>query len=212
MRVDELTGTPSAWASLGTSTGIGLATAAVTALLVYAITNGPADGMDFNCCALALWVLVPPGSGYLSGRLVGRITGCGRFLLQPIQANPFVYLVPLMRFLAQSILANPFVYLVAYMEFFMPTVPGTGTESSRSAVQVDLFFLVMAWMGTAVGLRSGSKGWRRPRGAACGACGHNLTGNVSGRCPECGIEIPPAQRAALGITAKGSEVDRSAGV
>jgi hypothetical protein len=33
-------------------------------------------------------------------------------------------------------------------------------------------------------------------GMHCG-CGYNLTGNVSGRCPECGASIPEETRAAL---------------
>jgi hypothetical protein len=37
--------------------------------------------------------------------------------------------------------------------------------------------------------------WRRRRladGPLCDACGYNLTGNVTGRCPECGAVIAPA--------------------
>jgi hypothetical protein len=37
--------------------------------------------------------------------------------------------------------------------------------------------------------------WRRERvgdGPWCESCGYNLTGNVSGRCPECGTAIAPA--------------------
>ncbi len=30
----------------------------------------------------------------------------------------------------------------------------------------------------------------RPRMGCCGKCGYDLTGNVSGRCPECGTEVP----------------------
>lgn len=26
----------------------------------------------------------------------------------------------------------------------------------------------------------------------CQDCGYNLTGNVSGKCPECGLVVPPA--------------------
>lgn len=32
--------------------------------------------------------------------------------------------------------------------------------------------------------------WRRLREGRCVLCGYKLTGNVSGRCPECGCEIP----------------------
>ena len=34
---------------------------------------------------------------------------------------------------------------------------------------------------------------RRPAPGHCQNCGYNLTGNVSGRCPECGSTISPAQ-------------------
>jgi len=33
--------------------------------------------------------------------------------------------------------------------------------------------------------------WRAPTApGACATCGYNLTGNVSGRCPECGTPVP----------------------
>lgn len=38
---------------------------------------------------------------------------------------------------------------------------------------------------------------RRQRSNCCTACGYNLTGNVSGVCPECGTAIAPAQRRAM---------------
>lgn len=31
--------------------------------------------------------------------------------------------------------------------------------------------------------------WRRPRPGCCQGCGYDLTGNVSGRCPECGRTV-----------------------
>ncbi len=33
-----------------------------------------------------------------------------------------------------------------------------------------------------------------PRGILCTTCGYDLTGNVSGRCPECGKDIPTRQQ------------------
>lgn len=33
-------------------------------------------------------------------------------------------------------------------------------------------------------------GWRPPRRHRCAVCGYNLRGNTSGRCPECGWQIP----------------------
>ena len=32
--------------------------------------------------------------------------------------------------------------------------------------------------------------WDRPRPGLCRNCRYNLTGNVSGVCPECGTEVP----------------------
>jgi len=37
-----------------------------------------------------------------------------------------------------------------------------------------------------------------PRGILCLECGYNLTGNVSGRCPECGTTVADTQDAASG--------------
>ncbi|MCP4251307.1 MAG: hypothetical protein GY778_30090 [bacterium] len=30
---------------------------------------------------------------------------------------------------------------------------------------------------------------RKPRPGRCDQCGYDLTGNVSGRCPECGVSL-----------------------
>ena len=35
-----------------------------------------------------------------------------------------------------------------------------------------------------------------PTGRYCRTCGYDLTGNVSGRCPECGVDVPPDQAVA----------------
>ncbi len=43
-----------------------------------------------------------------------------------------------------------------------------------------------------------------PRGMFCHGCGYNLTGNVSGRCPECGLPVP-ARRPAAGPTSLPNE-------
>ena len=46
---------------------------------------------------------------------------------------------------------------------------------------------------------------RRQFGYICTHCGYNLTGNVSGRCPECGNDIPsPAIARAIPVAAVAS--------
>ena len=42
--------------------------------------------------------------------------------------------------------------------------------------------------------------WVRWSGKRCLSCGYNLTGNVSGICPECGWELPPLMEAESALT------------
>ncbi len=37
-------------------------------------------------------------------------------------------------------------------------------------------------------------GWKLPRRYRCGRCGYDLTGNLSRRCPECGWKVPRRHR------------------
>ncbi|GMU24130.1 MAG: hypothetical protein AMXMBFR13_42070 [Phycisphaerae bacterium] len=50
-------------------------------------------------------------------------------------------------------------------------------------------WIPMLVSGLAVAFCAG-RALRRPRGGCCPACGYNLTGNVSGVCPECGSPVP----------------------
>jgi hypothetical protein len=54
--------------------------------------------------------------------------------------------------------------------------------------------LVFASYPTIVCTRSSLRSWRRRRGHKCPACGYDLTGNVSGRCPECGRPVAPRHK------------------
>jgi hypothetical protein len=45
----------------------------------------------------------------------------------------------------------------------------------------------------AAAARATARRWRRGRPGACRVCGYNLTGNVSGVCPECGAPVPNTQ-------------------
>jgi hypothetical protein len=51
--------------------------------------------------------------------------------------------------------------------------------------------------GTALGW-CGRRLWQRPANGHCHACGYDLTGNVSGVCPECGTPVPPPASAPPG--------------
>lgn len=48
--------------------------------------------------------------------------------------------------------------------------------------------LVATYPATAL-IRGPVRRWRRRRRGLCVRCGYNLTGNVSGICPECGTRI-----------------------
>lgn len=50
-----------------------------------------------------------------------------------------------------------------------------------------LLFVLLAAYPTIAFVRGPLRRWRRKRKGSCLKCGYNLTGNVSGRCPECGV-------------------------
>lgn len=83
----------------------------------------------------------------------------------------------------------------------------------RQSFKRNLIFM-LPWIGTIGGVitlmkgRRWGDGWAKtevvwlkyktrppfaPAGQYCRTCGYDLTGNVSGRCPECGVAIPPDQ-------------------
>jgi hypothetical protein len=52
--------------------------------------------------------------------------------------------------------------------------------------------IVPLWLPFVLVIIPSAAGWwwtRKPPPGHCGSCGYNLTGNVSGKCPECGNEI-----------------------
>ena len=68
---------------------------------------------------------------------------------------------------------------------------------------VPVLAMLLAGLNSALYLRSRLRKKRRKLEAAwaaeskvCAVCGYNLTGNVSGRCSECGVEIPPRDQPA----------------
>ena len=52
-------------------------------------------------------------------------------------------------------------------------------------------FRVSALRRTLAFIRGWYRRWRRSHRGLCLACGYDLTGNVGGRCSECGMEAAP---------------------
>jgi len=96
--------------------------------------------------------------------------------------------------LAQSLLANPAPYYwVGWI--IVPRAPAYLGSSSYaelgSLLSSGLVPCGLAWLGTLVGLWLGRFRALSDDESArlCQHCGYNLTGNVSGHCPECGHAI-----------------------
>ena len=78
--------------------------------------------------------------------------------------------------------------------FFFPAQPPGGTQAYVRFE--DMAFVVLFWMTPAWGLvwtyvyvRFINRLGPSANSGRCFECGYNLTGNVSGQCPECGLEI-----------------------
>ena len=72
-----------------------------------------------------------------------------------------------------------------------PAVPLRPTYRLVTTIHIPLWgplVLLLAWPTVAF-LRGPLRRWRRRRKGLCLACGYDLTGNVSGVCPECGEAI-----------------------
>lgn len=76
--------------------------------------------------------------------------------------------------LFQDIPTKPIVPSRSYVPFLVVGLLVTGSAATIGHC------LARAWLAR----RSPPPGW-------CAHCGYNLTGNVSGRCPECGTPVPP---------------------
>jgi hypothetical protein len=81
-----------------------------------------------------------------------------------------------------------------------PMPPGVGfpdptVEWGCIAVQAPLWLLFALWSSYPIVafVRGPVRRWRRRRRGLCVKCGYNLTGNVSGICPECGAGASPTE-------------------
>ncbi len=83
--------------------------------------------------------------------------------------------------------------------------PVSFRQSFKRNLPFQIPFFVIAGVLTMIKGRRWGDGWANtvviwrkhafktpfdPRGLRCTGCGYNLTGNVSGRCPECGMPVP----------------------
>ena len=74
-----------------------------------------------------------------------------------------------------------------------------GIEFARGGKHILLFaapfwVIVMLTGSVSLALKLLSASHRRSKGEVCRTCGYNLTGNVSGTCPECGTKRQPFRR------------------
>jgi hypothetical protein len=72
--------------------------------------------------------------------------------------------------------------------FREPWLPGCADVGRYYAVWVPIWVPFLAFAGPTVYLWSRD---RRPAPGHCPNCGYDLTGNVSGVCPECGQKVAP---------------------
>jgi hypothetical protein len=65
------------------------------------------------------------------------------------------------------------------------------TSNGRTTIEVPLWIplIVFGVYPTIAFIRGPLRRWRRRRKGLCLKCGYDLTGNVSGRCSECGAEV-----------------------
>jgi hypothetical protein len=70
---------------------------------------------------------------------------------------------------------------------FQVTVVNAGGMTARD-VRIPYWSLVLA-AAVLPAVRAARRAFRRPPPGLCRRCGYDLTGNVSGRCPECGTAV-----------------------
>jgi hypothetical protein len=66
---------------------------------------------------------------------------------------------------------------------------GGPTDSDHIVIALWIPLILFAIYPTIAFIRGPLRRWRRRRKGLCVACGYDLTGNVSGVCPECGTEV-----------------------
>lgn len=78
--------------------------------------------------------------------------------------------------------------------FSMSFLPSFGSRVTPLTMSFEVFtplaipFIIFATYPTITFIRGPLRRYRRRNRGLCLMCGYNLTGNTSGRCPECGAE------------------------
>lgn len=154
---------------------LGVSGAIATALLqrvVGALMPRSWDHLGTEIMVLTLFAL--PALGFLLG------------VLAPLRRRRSIVL--------RSLLANPAMYYCGGMiaVFVLPlSIPAPTPDVLPSLVRLGLMVCAATWVATLAGTWIGrlrTLAEEEPPGV-CGGCGYDLTGNVSGRCPECGHPV-----------------------
>jgi len=73
------------------------------------------------------------------------------------------------------------------------SLPGKIIHAHHIGFRLWPCFLLFAAYPTIAFIRGPLRRWRRQRKGLCVKCGYNLSGNVTGACPECGTEVDTAK-------------------
>ncbi|HVP13635.1 MAG TPA: hypothetical protein VMV94_20845 [Phycisphaerae bacterium] len=103
----------------------------------------------------------------------------------------FVGLCCFRRWPRYALLAGATNFAIGYVSFIQDGSPFSMLVLYH--LMIIPFAICGAWL--APGRRRRYKAWLAAEGF-CKTCGYNLTGNTSGRCPECGTAIPPGVKKA----------------
>ena len=80
---------------------------------------------------------------------------------------------------------------VVGIDQYLDTYSDLGASCPLAAASVPHYFLCAVFsVPPLIAIGRLAKNRRRRRAGCCGACGYNLTANISGICPECGSKVP----------------------
>ena len=85
--------------------------------------------------------------------------------------------------------------------WIIPTYRAAGSQAQQGITRPQGHLWIPLWLlFVLIGIPTGLLWWRDRRipSSHCQNCGYDLTGNVSGRCPECGTAVPSDGRERAG--------------